>query len=87
MQFATKTNRRDGKTVRLDTRVTLARRESVSSWDGSGGCFPNVSMMQATDPRQRFQSRGGWLRLDRSAERCILAEPEVRAVFVIVGDV
>ena len=87
LQFAPKAKRRDIKTLRWGTRVARARRDSVGSAGGSGGHFPDVSVMQAADTWQRFQSRGGWRRLDRSAGRRVLVQPEVRAIFVVVGSV
>jgi hypothetical protein len=52
----------------------------------SGGHFPDVSMVESADSRQRFQFRTGGLRCHGPCEWCVLIESEMSAVLVVVID-
>ena len=76
-----------GPQTRLPGTRPLCRPDLVNASEVSGCCFPDVSMVQSADPRQRFHAGVVRFPLDWPAKRRVLAEPEVGAVFVIVVDV
>ena len=70
-------------------RTLLGDQPSNASDQADSGCLsPLVSMVQSTDSRQcdDFRRRRRSVR-DRSQARCVLVQPQVATVLVIVADV
>jgi hypothetical protein len=65
-------------------RNTAAVVHLVTFTACSRGCFPDVSMVKAADPCQRFQFRPVRFRLDRSLRWCVLVKSEMSSILMVV---
>lgn len=73
--------------ARSDTRVVQERARPFRIDDSSGGRFPDVAMMKATDTRQRFQPSVMGPVFDIPSVRRVLVESDVGSILVVVTNI